>query len=95
MQMSCNPTFFTFSIEPNDSNIDEGTIWKTNTTTRDNNINNVVEGCIPTNAGLGRGISSTWCNQNCDKGRHPACQSSSGVHQFCQCSTEGIYLFTS
>ena len=52
-------------------------------------IDDDVDGCTPTDAGRLRGISPIWCNQNCANGRHPACKSSSGVHQFCECSNEG------
>ena len=76
---------------------DQGTILHLNTTVRteeidDVDVDDVVKGCNPTDAGQRRGISSIWCNQNCAGGRHPACQSSSGVHQFCKCSDESMLI---
>ena len=67
----------------------EGDILEVEDEIRSEEIDDKNEGCIPTDAGRLRGISSIWCNQNCANGRHPACKSSSGVHQFCECSDEG------
>ena len=64
-------------------------IIDTTTIVKSDEISNDEEGCNPTEAGQRRGISSLWCDQNCAMGRHPACQSSSGEHQFCSCSSKG------
>ena len=87
--------YFTLSIDSNISDEDQGTILHLNTTVRNeeiDDVDDVEEGCAPTDAGERRGISSIWCNQNCAGGRHPACRLSSGVHQFCKCLDESMFI---
>jgi len=58
-----------------------------------NEDNNEIEDqifCEASNVGLGEGIDSKWCNDNCKNGRHPACKSIGDEKQLCKCMIKDL-----